>query len=381
MDKLVYIIYGILPVMLFMGARVMKKREWNEEFLSLSQTKAIQGFSAVCIMLHHIAQKTCASWLDSYLIIPGLELFVPIGYFFVGIFLFSSGYGLMKSYREKPGYLQGFVKKRILPVVLAFYTTGIIFLIARYLMGEKISGSKLFFYLSGMQLSNPNAWYVIALPIFYLGFYLAFRFAKNERVAVLITCMVVLVYTLLGTCVDHNDWWLRGEWWYNSVHLFSLGILFAGHEKQIIPKIKKNYWVYLILAFVGIFIWFSISEYAQAQFSYYGENWGAPDKVARRWICLVTQMLASCSFVFFVFLMGMKIRIGNRFLKFMGTITMEFYLIHGLFVELFAYSFAGVVPGLYRVKNVALYIALVFILALPSAILLQKLHQFLLRKK
>lgn len=76
-------------------------------------------------------------------------------------------------------------------------------------------------------------------------------------------------------------------------------------------------------------------------FSYYGENFHAPHKVLRRWACLTSEVLASSSFVFFVFLVGMKIRFGNRFLQFMGGITLEFYLIHGLFVELFGYNFAA----------------------------------------
>ena len=83
---------------------------------------------------------------------------------------------------------------------------------------------QLFYYLTGMQLCNPNAWFVIALPIFYLGFYLCFRFCKNENIALILTCLVVLAYTIIGTRTNHNNFWMRGEWWYNSAHFFPLGI-------------------------------------------------------------------------------------------------------------------------------------------------------------
>ena len=34
--------------------------------------------------------------------------------------------------------------------------------------------------------------------------------------------------------VDHqNVWWIRGEWWYNSVILFPLGLLYAKHEEKL----------------------------------------------------------------------------------------------------------------------------------------------------
>lgn len=94
MNWLVYVCYPLLGILLLSGACIYKRGEWNEEFMSLSQTKALQGFCAVCVMLHHIGQKTCASWLPGRVITHGLDVFVPVGYFFVGIFLFCSGYGL-----------------------------------------------------------------------------------------------------------------------------------------------------------------------------------------------------------------------------------------------------------------------------------------------
>ena len=343
--------------------------------MSPSQTKALQGFTALCIMFHHIGQKTCASWLHPKLIIPGLEIFVPIGYYFVGIFMFCSGYGVYKSYKTKPNYLKGFVGRRIFPLILAYYSTGIIFLIARVLLKEKMDVPQFLYYLFGLQLSNPNTWYVIAMPFLYLCFYLAFKFCKKERTAILLVCVMVFLYTLLGTFIDHNNWWMRGEWWYNSVHFFTIGLLFARHEGKLLPVIKKYYYVFLIVCLVLVLPLYGLSEYAQGTFSYYGENFHAPDKVFRRWVCLASQIACSCAFVFSVFLLGLKVKIGNRFIRFMGTITLEFYLIHGLFLELFSYSFANVAPSIYYVKNVALLVLIVFIPSIPAALLLQKLHK------
>jgi peptidoglycan/LPS O-acetylase OafA/YrhL len=377
MNDLVYLVYPIMIILLLWGSKLCGRGVWNEEAFSLRQMKALQGFFAICIMLHHIGQKTCASWLDPKLIEPGLELFVPYGYYFVGFFLFCSGYGLYQSYRTKPDYLTGFCKRRILPLVLSYYSTGLLFLLARFLMKEQLDGLKIFYYVSGLKLSNPNAWFVIALPFFYLAFYLAFRHCKSEKNAVISVLAFTLGYDLLGTLIDHNDFWMRGEWWYNSVHFFVIGILFARHKEAITAHLKKHYLLYFMLFFVGLFVLDALSNMAQGTFSYYGENWHAPDKVFRRWVCLLSQILASCSFVFFVFLLGMKVLIGNRFLAFMGTITLEFYLIHGLFLELFAYNFAGVVPSLYHLRNVPLLILIVFLPSLPAALLLKKWDHFL----
>lgn len=381
MDKLVYIYYPILLVILLWGAKVYGKKSWNEECFSLSQTKALQGFFAICILFHHLGQKTCAPWLFPGFIRHGLDIFVKIGYWFVGIFLFCSGYGLFKSFKTKPNYLKGFFRRRILPLIAIFYSTAFIFLGVRYFMGQQMSSEQIINFITGKQLCNPNAWFVIALPIFYLGFYFSFRFIKNEKLALFCTCLVVFLYTLIGTRTNHNDYWMRGEWWYNSAHFFILGLLFARHEKTVTEKVKRHYIVYVVLAIIAIPVLGYVTGYAQNTFSYYGENMHLDHIVLRRWVTLLSQMAVSCAFVFLVFMLGLKIKIGNKVLAFMGTITLEFYIIQGLFVELFGYSFLDLRPSLYYIKNVALFVLVVTVCSVPAALLLHQITKLINPKK
>ena len=99
---MIYIVYPVLLIVLFWGCRIYGRGKWNDEFLSLQQTKAFLGFAALLIMFHHVGQKTSASWIDRKYYIPGLEFFVPIGYILVAVFTFCSGYGLYKSFKSKP---------------------------------------------------------------------------------------------------------------------------------------------------------------------------------------------------------------------------------------------------------------------------------------
>ena len=372
MEKLVYAWYPIIAIVLLWGSKFYGKQKWNEEFLTLRQTKQIQGFLAICILFHHAGQKTCASWIPPQVIVPGLEFFVPIGYLFVAFFLFCSGYGLYKSVHAKENYLSGFVKKRVIPVVAAFYVTAIFFLLLRLVMGQQMDAAQIIRYLVGIQLANPNAWYVIAIPLFYMGFYLSFRFCKKEGAALLGTSAVVLLYIIIGIYTDHNDYLMCGEWWYNTAHMFLIGILFAKYENNIIESVKKHYLPFLIASVLAALLFFRWSEMAQSIFSYYGENWGAPDKIFRPVMCLTAQQVASAAFVWAMILVHLKVRVGNFVLRFMGTITLEFYLIHGAFVEMFGYSFLDITPSLYYIENVALYLLVLLACALPSAYLLHK---------
>ena len=372
-DKLIYSVYFILPVVLLWGAKLAGKKEWHDS-LSLEQSKAFLGFLTICIMLHHVGQKTCASWLQPKTRIQhGLGFFVPIGFLCVSMFLFFNGYGLYKSFHSKDNYLKGFVKKRILPIVFMLYATTVIFYFVRLIIGEKMDVLQTVLYLTSIKLCNPYTWYAIVLPFFYLAFYLAFKFIKNDGIAVLVTTAFVVAYMLFGTTIDHNDYWFRGEWWYNCVFLFAVGIIFAKFEDKIVSFFKRTYVVLMPLSVALIYPLYLFSRFVCDTFSYYGENWGAPDTVFRRRVCMGAETLVCIDFVLMFLLLGMKIKVGNKFLKFMGKITLEFYLIHGLFVDLFAFNFDGGVVNKIRIHNLLLYVVVVFVLGLISALILKKI--------
>lgn len=61
-NYLILLVYPALLAVLFAGCRIYGPKKWNEEALSLGQTKMLLGFVALCIMLHHAGQKTSAEW-------------------------------------------------------------------------------------------------------------------------------------------------------------------------------------------------------------------------------------------------------------------------------------------------------------------------------
>ena len=374
-----YLFYFLLAGLIFWGARYAGRGEWNEDYTSLKQTKILQGVAALGIALHHMSQKTCAPWHPSAFVVHGMDPFIPMGYMLVGVFLFCSGLGLYKSLKSKPDYLKGFFRHRVLPIIIAFYLSEFLHTGVRLLMGEKMDLTKILWYLSGLHMANVNSWYAIVIPFFYLAFWAAFRFCKREGTAIFWVFVFTLGYTVAGAFIDHqDDWWMRGEWWYNSIHLFPAGIFLAMHEGSIVKHLKKHYVLYMIIGAVVLVLTYFGKMFIQSRFSYYEEYLFLPLKMLRRLVCLSSEVVLSSLVVFYVFLIGMKIHIGNRFLKLMGDITLEFYLIHGLYVELFSYSFDGKAEPLYYMKNSLLFLIIVFALALPSALLLKYVRRKLL---
>lgn len=345
MDYLVYIFYPLLLLLLFFGCKFFGKGQWNDGFLSLKQSKAVQGFCAVCIMFHHMAQKTCAPWNNPDYIVHGLDFFVYIGFLFVAVFFFCSGYGLYKSYKSKENYLQGFLGKHIWPLVIAMLTIGCVFLAGRSWVQEDFYTPALFVIGEPQQI-NPYGWFPLALIVFYFGFYVSFKNCKKEKWAIVFTSLFVLLYIL------YCDYTLFGTWWYNSVIAFSLGLVIAKNEEAVVEFAKKRY-VLLLISFIVLTAGF----FAISMIDHNKVN---------RFVILIAQMLSSCCFVISLLLIGMKVRIGNKALNFLGGFTLELYLLHGIFVQLFGYCFITEksLSSLY-IPNVFLYVLVVLVLAIP----------------
>ena len=365
-----YLFFFLLGMLLCCGACFMTGGRWNEEYTSLRQTKALQGIAALGVALHHMAQKTCAPWNPQKYIVHGLDFFIPIGYLFVGIFLFCSGLGLYRSLVGKPGYLKYFVRRRILPVVIAFYLSEIIYTAIRLLMGERMNALTVIWYLSGLHMANQNAWYVIVIPFFYLAFWVAFRFCRNEKTAVFCIFLFTLGYTVLGACIDHqNDWWMRGEWWYNTILLFPLGLLFGMSEQRVTAFLKKRYWFLLALSAAAAVLLFFLSQKLNGTVWGYYDPRSDPMRIPHRLMSAGLQWVVALAFVSFCFLMMLKVRIGNRVLNWLGGVTLAFYLMHGVFVELFGFNFLNIARSLVYIRNVPLFVSAVLACSVTAAAL------------
>ena len=380
-NNYMYLFYFLVGVLLVYGAKICPRGEWNGEYTSLKQMKMLQGATVLCISFHHMAQKTCAPWHEGRYIVHGMDFFVPIGFMLCAVFLFCSGYGLYKSLKTKPDYLEHFVRRRILPLVAAYYLSEIIYTIVRLLMGEKMSALTVVWYLSGLHMANFNTWYIIAIIFFYFVFFLAFRSCKKDGSAIFLVFVVTLLYTYAGAMIDHQEnWFMRGEWWYNSILLFPVGLLFAKYESKVTAFFKKGYLLWLILSAAGTVYAFRLSVYLKdKKWGYYGETWGDPLKLWHRLGTCAGEWLACLCFVLFIFLLLMKVRFGNRALALLGGVTLEYYLMHGMFVEMFGYNFLDYLKSIVYIRKVPPYIVVVLACAVAATFVFHWLWKAVLK--
>ena len=368
-DYLLMIYPALITIILLFGGRISKKGEFNTDSWSISQSKAMQVFAALMIILHHVVQSVTGYGGVKKGLITEWNSF---GILFTSIFFFFSGFGLYKSYKNKDNYLDGFLKKRLLKVILPFVFTNIIYILV--LSKDVINDPKLLFTsIFGYPLVNINAWFMIVIIILYIAFYMCFKTSKSDNAAILkltvFTCALVAYSLTLGHS-NIKGHWFTGEWWYNTTLIFIIGFLWAKHEEVLKALLKKIYAVLFPALIIIFYIWYGYTGYILGRYGYYREWEGHPG-YREKFISLVAQMVLCMLYVMIMLLLNIKIEYKNKALGFLGKMTYEIYLIHELFRELLLKGIGG------KMLNDMTYIALVYIFSIISAWVICLLYKFL----
>lgn len=358
MDFLIYLVYPLLIVLLLWGNKIANKGEYWEDFLSLKQTKCLQGFCLVVIMVHHISLKLCEPHVvpEKY-VKHGLEPFLGVGYLMVAMFFFCSGYGLYKSLKQKESYLTGFFFKRLVPLLTVYALSTFLFLYI-YLNVEVSPSLNTIFSLFGLHTINPYGWFVYAIIYCYVVFYNAFKRIKNDSKAILVVLIAVVLYMLFCNSL------LYGDYWYNTILIFPFGLFFAKNEESIMKIVKKNYKRLLIGSIAITILLFGAGELVASLLRNTDFFLGY---VLGQFVLAVLRSMSGAAFVIMLLLITRKVKLENKLLTFIGSTTLEFYLLHGLFVQYFASEcLSGMDRSGYYIKNPLLYTLVVFVLTLGS---------------
>ncbi|MDO5573754.1 MAG: acyltransferase [bacterium] len=293
-------------IIVFWGVKLAPKGEFAEDVLSKERGNVLRGVFILGIMLHHLSQRTDNGKL--------FWIFLYVGSLAVGIYLFLSGYGLMKQYQLRgEAYLSSFLVKRMSKILIPYLIANIVYIIGYTLLGKKI---KLMEVLKSFTTGDPYvlfSWYMISIFFFYLEFYLVHRFCKKKLLIVILDMIFLAGY--VAVCAKINT----GAWWYNTSIVFFMGKLWAENEEAIMKFLKKGYLVKLILSFVlSIGLYILSLEY----------EYGSAANIAWMWI-------DTGIFIVFVIMLNMKLIFSNKLLVFWGHISFEVFLYHGFMVTLF----------------------------------------------
>lgn len=204
--------------------------------LSKDKSNAVKGVLAILIVFHHFS-TTCD--------ISCFSEFRRWGAIIVSVFFFMSGYGLGRSITLKGKvYLSNFLSHRLWKsVILPYIIALIIFLV--YLNVDVPDASTLVGDWSRGFTLLPNAWFIVALALMYLGFY--FINKTSGRCHVVKMFLYTLVYIIIVYSVGFE------RCWYVSVIMFPLGMLYADKENELVTLLNRyRARIWLIPLMMGI---------------------------------------------------------------------------------------------------------------------------------
>lgn len=298
---------------------------------SKQATVPLRGLLAIGIVLHHLSLRLVEASPDCHWIWSQFSFWgAPI----VAVFFFLSGYGLMVSLITKgQKYLDGFLKKRLLKIVLPLVLCSIVF--------EATSIT-----LWGGQIADfrkdwpflPNCWFCVTIIIYYIAFYIAALLFKSSPIKVAYSMWLFsFVYVFLFKVMDFRNWW------YQMVLSINIGMTLAYYEtaiRNVLYKYKRTIVLLLFLLTLLSAYWASCSE---------TDNFPAGMMV----LSLVVGLLIYSSLCF------RPIK-SNRILTFFGKHSFEIYLIHGAVISVLfgmAYTY---IPRWWHVFTILTFLATFF---------------------
>ena len=352
-----YVVYALCVFLLICGGKFagFKNSSFNEDSSSLEVTKALRGFAAIGVIIHHIALEHAFKRANGSDLPGELNLFLNAGYRFVAIFFFCSGFGLIKSLELKPDYLKTFMKKRVLmAIIVPYYVSILIYGIFRFIFGERFTVVQWLTNLTGITMMNSYAWYPVVAAILYTAFYFLFKNIKNQKVCFFLMAVLIVVLGIIF-CINghftwwageknwwldpsselrakwwtgHNVWWFSGEWWVNSAPAFLIGMIFARFENKIRTWLKNLYWLKLCFVLILMTAFYNLTQFGLSNFGYWSEFSGQGEGTFNKLISYFMQIPESMWLTITLFVIMLKYEVCNPVLKFFGKYSLETYMMN-----------------------------------------------------
>ena len=285
----------------------------NDDYLGVQSTNGLKGFLALGIVFHHLTH-----WVTT-----GEEFsnFGYMGTYIVSVFFFLSGYGLYVQNERKENYLDNFLVKRLSRILIPFIFISSIYLIYRSINGQALTTS---FFMNLFKKGSTviyNGWFVDIIILMYVFFYISFKIFSNRTVAILVNILLIGGYIILAIKLGY------GFWWYNSSLPFALGLIWAKYNKKIDKMLNDYYFVGIILATCLLFM--------SHQYSFILKKLHLVDDYSYAFAANLDNII----FTLFFILIVRKIDFSNKYLLFLGRISFELYMIHGLVMSVFGKYF------------------------------------------
>lgn len=296
-------------ILCLFNIKYSKGNNYFEDYLSKEDTLMLKGIFSIVIILHHLSQR--------FEPLPRLySKFEFAGPWAVMFFFFISAYGVMSSWINKKDYDKGFLINRYKKIIPIYLIATLIYWLVNILLDVHYS-LKDIFHLTFVEGSPIvlHSWYIIVILVFYLIFYIQMKVLKRNYIVIIISSLILCILWIeIRKILNY------GPWWSNSILSIPLGMLWAVYKEEIEKMAHKWYLPILIFSLIAFILsWKYLFNNSLSNYLFdTGKN----------------IYLQSIFFPITVMLICMKFKFSNKALKYLGTISFESYLFHGLFVNM-----------------------------------------------
>lgn len=271
-------------------------RKKNTEFLNLQTCNVLKGISILAVFVGHTSKVFTGLFLYKF--------FCSIGLFAVSIFFFVSGYGLMYGLLHKPHYRMGYLKKRILPLLICYALACV--------MQYALNGSS-YLSLKNVLLCGyiPFSWFIFSIVCLYMMFYIAISiFERNVAKIVWAVGVMLGLYIAFANMATVPYPLLGGH----QMIVFVIGLVVGVYSKIFIDMLHRYGGVtslFLVLWAISL-----VGKRLQLQ----------------SWTCSINDCLQSYVFPFFVIWLLMRFKVSKLlpFWNFLQKHSLHVYLVHGI---------------------------------------------------
>lgn len=268
----------------------------SDEFMSKDYTTYLRGICALAIMLRHIRITDFAP----------LNVFDYLGNPIVGIFFFLSGYGMLTRIKQTgiDNYMNGFILKRCVPLFVEYIFVWIFNFVCMFLVSGNFNFLK--------KIITPYSWFIIMIEVLYIVFYIGYKLFKDnlKRLIIFVTISelaLIIALSVFGV----------GECWYLSLLCFSGGMIYS------VVNLNKKRTLPLIFGFGALAVVATGAEYVLSD----------KPKIIVLWALIYNVSVLSLAIV--ALSVGRYVRFKNPVFELCGKMSLEIYLLHGVFQFVF----------------------------------------------
>ncbi len=348
----------------------------NSNVLSIEQTNQIKGISILLVVLYHLSIHTIENPQD-------LALFADVGFVGVALFLMMSGYGIAFSLKHKG--TENFFSRRLGRLYVPILIAMLLRVILAFALDSGLDGGflpnilNIFIHVNAL---DRNLWFIPFILFWYLVSYLVWRtnFSIPSKLFLLF-CVPLTFYVVsptvylwqinafsfpLGFCLGVYSEAVSG-WLSRLVHgnllrltsVFLVCILMAQLLYHHIELGMRNFLILVVLLVpIGLLLTRSLQLFRYPWFNEL-KSWFSAERVAilltvavfatnhiigfgdletKPTMTLIFINLAGIFFSFATMLLILsllRLSLYSRFLGFIGEISFELYLLHGMFMYKF----------------------------------------------